>query len=67
MRQIDKVFRLIHDYCKENLTIGYNLLDKHIEDILDPSCTVSPLLKYFNDLAKHCYFRLPARSLLKFD
>lgn len=67
MRQVEKVFRLIHEYCKENLNISYNLLDKHIEDLLEPSCTVSPLLKYFNDLVKSCNFRLPSRSLLKFD
>ena len=67
MRQAERVFKMIHDYCGENLSISYNLLDKHIEDLLDPKCTVSPLLKYFNDLAKHCYLRLPAKNLLKFD
>ena len=67
MMQADKVFKLIHEYCKENLSVSYNLLDKHIEDLLEPGRTVSPLLKYFNDLAKYCYFRLPVRSVLKFD
>ena len=67
MRQAEQVFKMIHDYCRENLTVGYNLLDKHIEDLLEPECVVSPLLKYFNDLAKHTNFRLPSVSLLEFD
>ena len=25
------------------------------------------MLKYYNDLAKHCNFRLPLKSLLRFD
>lgn len=67
MRQADKVFKMIHDYCRENLTVSYNLLDKHVDDLLDPNCIVSPLLKYFNDLAKHSNFRLPSLSVLEFD
>jgi hypothetical protein len=67
MRQAEKVFKMIHDYCRENLTVSYNLLDKHIEDLLDPECVVSPLLKYFNDLAKHSNFRLPSLAVLEFD
>jgi len=64
MEQIEKVFKMIHDYCAENLSVSYNMIDKHIDDILDPKVTVSPLLKYFNELAKHCNFRLPCLSLL---
>lgn len=67
MRQAEKVFKMIHDYCKENLEVSYNMLDKHIEDLLEPDCTVSPLLKYFNLLAKDSNFRLPCRTLLEFD
>jgi len=67
MRQAEKVFKMIHDYCAENLSVSYNLLDKHIEDLLNPSCVVSPLLKYFNDLARHSNFRLPSIALLEFD
>ena len=55
---------MIHDYCAENLSVSYNMIDKHIDDMLDPKVTVSPLLKYFNELAKHCNFRLPCLSLL---
>lgn len=58
---------MIHDYCAENLSVSYNMIDKHIDDILDPKVTVSPLIKYFNELAKHCNFRLPCLSLLQFD
>ena len=64
MEQIEKVFKMIHDYCAENLSVSYNMIDKHIDDMLDPKVTVSPLLKYFNELAKHCNFRLPCLSLL---
>lgn len=64
---MEKVFKMIHDFCAEQLQVGPNQLDRHIEDILDPYKTVSPLLKYYNDLAKHCHFRLPLRSLLRFD
>jgi len=67
IRQIEKVFKMLHDYCSENLTIGYNQLDKHVEELLDSKVTVSPLLKYYNHLAKHCNFRLPCQSLLRFD
>ena len=67
MRQADKVFKMIHDCCRENLTVSYNLLDKHVEDLLDPDCVVSPLLKYFNDLARHSNFRLPSLAVLEFD
>lgn len=67
MDQVEKVFKMIHDYCAENLSVSYNMLDKHIEELLDPKVTVSPLLKYFNELAKHCNFRLPCTSILQFD
>lgn len=67
MRQAEKVFSMIHDYCKDSLSVGYNLLDKQIEDLLNPNSTVSPLLKYFNLLAKDTNFRLPSKSLLEFD
>ena len=67
MRRAEKVFGMIHDYCKDSLSVGYNLLDKHIEDLLNPDSTVSPLLKYFNLLAKDTNFRLPSKSLLEFD
>lgn len=64
---MEKVFKMIHEYCVENLQVGPNQLDKHIDDLMDPYKTVSPLLKYYNDLAKHCNFRLPLKSLLRFD
>ena len=67
MRQAEKVFTTMHGYCADSLSVSHNLLDKHIEDLLDPSEDVSPLLKYFNDLARHSNFRLPSRSLLEFD
>lgn len=67
MRQAEKVFKMIHDYCRENLTVSYNMLDKHVEDLLDPECVVSPLLKYFNDLARYSNFRLPSLAVLEFD
>lgn len=49
------------------MSIGYNMLDKHVEDLLDPNVVVSPLLKYFNALAGKTNFRLPCKSLLEFD
>ena len=64
MEQVEKVFKMIHDYCSESLSVSYNMIDKHIDDMIDPKVTVSPLLKYFNELVKHCNFRLPCTSLL---
>ena len=67
MRQAEKVFNIIHNYCKDNIDVGYNLIDKHFEDLLDPKINISPLLKYFNLMAKHTNFRLPSRAVLEFD
>ena len=67
MKQVEKVFSMIQAYCAENLTISYKMLDRHINDLLDPNLSVSPLLKYFNELARHCYFRLPSMAMLEFD
>lgn len=67
MKQVEKVFQMIHDYCSENLQISNKMLDRHINDLLDPTLTVSPLLKYFNELARYCYFRLPCMALLELD
>jgi hypothetical protein len=67
MLRAEKIFKMIHDYCRENLSISYNLLDKHIEELLDPEATVSPLLKYFNDLARYSNFKLPSVAMLEFD
>ena len=67
MRQSEKAFTIIKEYCKESLSVGYNMLDKHIEDLLNTTTDVSPLLKYFNDLARDTNFRIPCKSLLEFD
>ena len=50
-KKVEKVFSLIHNFCAESLLTGNNLLEKHIEDLINPEYEVSPLLKYFNDLA----------------
>lgn len=67
MIKAERVFKMIHDYCRENLEVSYNLLDRHVEELIDPESTVSPLLKYFNDLAKHSNFKLPSVAMLEFD
>lgn len=67
MRNAERVFKVVREYCKDQLSISYNMLDKHIEDLLDPKAVVSPLLKYFNELARYSNFRLPCRALLEFD
>ena len=67
MKNAEKVFKVVREYCKDQLNISYNMLDKHIEELLDPKATVSPLLKYFNELARFSNFRLPCRALLEFD
>jgi hypothetical protein len=67
MVKAEKIFNMIHDYCRENLSVSYNLLDKHIDELIDPDSTVSPLLKYFNDLAKYSNFKLPSVAILEFD
>ena len=59
LKQVEKVFTMMHNFCAEDLMQGSNRLERHVEDLLNPKLTVSPLLKYFNELAKHCYFRLP--------
>ena len=35
--------------------------------ISKPDEEISPLLKFYNELAQHCNFRIPLRSLLEFD
>jgi hypothetical protein len=67
MEKTEKVFKLIHNFCKENLEVGYTMLNQHIEELLDPKKEVSPLLKYYNDLVKFSNFRLPSTTLLNFD
>jgi len=67
MLETEKVFKIVHEYCSEYLNVGYNMVDKTIEDLLKPNQDVSPLLKFFNLLAKATNFRLPSRSLLEFD
>ena len=67
MLETERVFKIIHEYCSDNLSVGYNLLDKHIEELLKPHVDVSPLLKFYNLLAKETYFRLPSKALLEYD
>jgi sugar diacid utilization regulator len=67
MLEVERVFTMIHNYCAESLTTSNRMLEKHVTDLLNPELTVSPLLKYFNDLAKHCHFRLPLPAVLEFD
>ena len=67
MRENEKRFTMMHNYCAEALSVSHKELDAAIEDLLDPKKDVSPLLKYFNDLARHSNFRLPSKSLLEFD
>jgi hypothetical protein len=43
------------------------MLNAHIEDLLNPDITVSPLLKYFNEIARYTNFRLPCEALLQLD
>jgi hypothetical protein len=64
MLETEKVFKIVHEYCSDHLSVGYNQLDKHIEDLLNPAVDVSPLLKFYNLLAKDANFRLPSRALL---
>jgi hypothetical protein len=67
MLETEKAFKIVHEYCSDHLNVGYNMIDKTIEDLLKPNQDVSPLLKFFDLLAKHTNFRLPSRSLLEFD
>jgi len=67
MLETEKVFKIVHEYCSDYLDVGYNMIDKSIEDLLKPNQDVSPLLKFFDMLAKSSNFRLPSRSLLEFD
>jgi len=67
MKQSERAFKLIKEYCREQLSVSDYLLNKHIDDLLNAKTDVSPLLKYFNDLARHTNFRMPCKSLLEFD
>ena len=67
MLETEKAFKIVHDYCSEYLNVGYNMIDKSIEDLIKPNVDVSPLLKFYNLIAKNANFRLPNRSLLEFD
>ena len=67
MLQTEQTFKIVHEYCSDYLNVGYNMIDRSIEELLNPKQDVSPLLKFFNMLAKDSNFRLPNRSLLEFD
>lgn len=67
MLEVERVFTMIHNYCAESLTTSNQMLERHIADLLNPMKPASPLLTYFNELAKHCHFRLPVPAMLEFD
>lgn len=60
MERTENVFRTIWKYCKDHLAGGYRMVDKHIEDLMNPDVEVSPLLKFYNELAEHTNLRLPS-------
>jgi len=56
------------EFCINQLNYSYRDANSHIEKLLKKSETeVSPLLKFYNELAKNTRFRMPLKSLLEFD
>ena len=68
---LDKVqdtFQRMKEFCINQLNYSYRDANSHIEKLLKKSETeVSPLLKFYNELAKNTRFRMPLKSLLEFD
>ncbi|CDW75315.1 synaptobrevin vamp-like protein [Stylonychia lemnae] len=68
---LDKVqdtFQRMKEFCIQQLNYSYRDANSHIEKLLKKSETeVSPLLKFYNELAKNTRFRMPLKSLLEFD
>ena len=43
-------------------------MNKHISNLITkPESEISPLLKFYNELASNSGFRLPVKQLLEFD
>jgi len=64
----DETFENLRLYCKNQLNFTFRDVDKMIDSLISrPSEDVSPLLKFYNEIAAHLNFRLPLRSLLEFD
>ncbi len=55
-------------FCKNQLNFSFRDVDRNIESlILRPDQEISPLLKFYNELAGNSNFRLPIKGLLEFD
>lgn len=56
------------EYCRQQLESNYNDANSHIESLIEkPNEDISPLLKFYNELAANTKFRMPLKSLLEFD
>ena len=68
LNKIDGTFQKMKDFCKEQLSYSYRDVNKQIDKLLlTDEQEVSPLLKFYNELAASSNFRIPLKSLLQFD
>ena len=65
---VEETFENLRLFCKNQLSFSFRDVDRMIDNLIAKSEEeVSPLLKFYNELAAHSNFRLPLRSLLQFD
>lgn len=64
----EEIFVKMRLFCQNQLNFSFRDVDKAILSLINkPEEDLSPLLKFYNELAEHSNFRLPVKSLLEFD
>ena len=64
----EETFERIRLFCQNQLNFSFRDVEKMIDSLITkPKEEISPLLKFYNELAAHSNFRLPVKSLLEFD
>lgn len=65
---MEEIFDKMRLFCKNQLNFSFRDVDRNIDSLIIRSeQEISPLLKFYNELAGNSNFRLPVRSLLEFD
>ena len=66
--KVQETFKRLKDFCAEQLGYSFRDANKQVEKLLKKKFQdVSPLLKFYNELAANTNFKMPLRSLLEFD
>eukprot|EP00347_Sterkiella_histriomuscorum_P004147 403361575 len=66
--KVQETFQKMKDFCAQQLNYNYRDANAQIDRLLKKSeHEVSPLLKFYNELAKNSKFRMPLKALLEFD